>query len=173
MRIAEVWSWSHAVARPEPHHHLPEEVAFVLARVMDDSEVSDAEYRERSRVLLAPWRPGARQGRRSRAAQVREHLAANARRVRPLLKQIITLNLQSIGPHPVIDALGELASCYRDKCTYLFYEPTSPAGHAWNALLSASDRELAELRAARATKQLRVEGLTATAAVGVRAHAGR
>ena len=143
MRIAEVWSWSHAVARPEPHHHLPEEVAFVLARVMDDSEVSDAEYRERSRVLLAPWRPGARQARRTRAAQVREHLAANARRVRPLLKHIITLDLQSIGPHPVIEALGEIAICYRDDCTYLFYEPISPAGHAWNELLRAPDRELA------------------------------
>jgi hypothetical protein len=121
MRIAEIWSWAHAVARPEPRHHLPEEVAYALACVMDDAAVSNAEYRERSRVLLAPWRPGAR----------------------PLLKQIITVDLQSIGPHPVIDALGELASCYRDECTYLFYEPTSPAGHAWNALLSAPDRELA------------------------------
>ena len=52
---------------------------------MDDSEVSDAQYRERPRVLLAPWRPGARQARRTRAAQVREHLAANARRVRLLI----------------------------------------------------------------------------------------
>jgi hypothetical protein len=69
MRIAEIWNWAHAVARS-----------------MDDTEVSDAYYRERSRVLLAPWRPGARQARRSRAAQVREHLSANARRVRPLLK---------------------------------------------------------------------------------------
>jgi hypothetical protein len=143
MRIAEIWSWAHAVARPEPRHHLPEEVACVLACVMDDAEVSDAEYRERSRVLLAPWRPGARQARRSRAAQVREHLSANARRVRPLLKHIISLDLQSIGPHPVIDALHELDSCYRDDCTYLFYEPTSPAGHAWNELLRAPDRELA------------------------------
>ena len=91
MRIAEIWSWAHAVARPEPRQHLPEEVACELARVMDDTEVSDAEYRERSRILLAPWRAGARQARRSRAAQVREHLAANARRVRPLLKHIITL----------------------------------------------------------------------------------
>jgi|SRR5450631_1245954 len=54
MRIAEIWSWAHAVARPEPRHHLPEEAACALARVMDDTEVSDAEYRERSRVLLAP-----------------------------------------------------------------------------------------------------------------------
>src|SRR5580704_12062557 len=35
------------------------------------------------------------------------------------------------------------AICYRDDCTYLFYEPTSPAGHAWNELLRAPDRELA------------------------------
>jgi Domain of unknown function (DUF4158) len=143
MRIGEIWSWAHAVARPEPRHHLPEEVACALARVMDDSAISDAEYRERSRILLAPWRPGARQARRSRAAQVREHLSTNARRIRPLLKHVISLDLQSIGPHPVIDALHELGSCYRDDCTYLFYEPTSPAGHAWNELLRAPDRELA------------------------------
>jgi hypothetical protein len=73
MRIAEIWSWAHAVARPEPRHHLLEEVACALAYVMDNTDVSDADYRERSRVLLAPWRPGARQARRSRAAQVREH----------------------------------------------------------------------------------------------------
>ena len=143
MRIAEIWSWAHAVASPEPRHHLPEEVACELARVMDDSAVSDAEFRERSRALLPPWRPGSRLSRRSRAAQVRDQLAANARRVRPLLKQIISLQLQSIGPHPVIDALKDLASSYRDDCTYLFYEPTSPAGHAWNELLRAPDREQA------------------------------
>jgi hypothetical protein len=56
MRIAEIWSWAHAVACPEPRHHLPEEVACELARVMDDPAVSDAEYRERSRALLA-WSP--------------------------------------------------------------------------------------------------------------------
>lgn len=66
------------MARPEPRHYLPEEVATTLARVMDDLSVSDAEYRERSRSLLAPWRPGTHKARRSRATQVREHLAANA-----------------------------------------------------------------------------------------------
>lgn len=43
----------------------------------------------------------------------------------------------------MIDALRDLASSYRNDCTYLFYEPTSPAGHAWNELLRAPDRELA------------------------------
>jgi hypothetical protein len=68
MRIAEIWSWAHAVDRPDPHLHLPEEVAYALARVMDDAAISDAEFREQSRVLLAPWRAGGRQGRRSRAS---------------------------------------------------------------------------------------------------------
>jgi len=36
MRIAEIWSWAHAVAR-RASSHLPEEVACELARVMDDS----------------------------------------------------------------------------------------------------------------------------------------
>jgi TnpA family transposase len=43
----------------------------------------------------------------------------------------------------VITALKELASCYRDDCTYLFYEPLSPAGYAWNQLLGSPDREMA------------------------------
>jgi len=41
MRIAEIWSWAHAVARPNPRNHLPEEVATALARVMDDTVVSE------------------------------------------------------------------------------------------------------------------------------------
>jgi hypothetical protein len=51
--LTEIWSRAHAVARPEPRHHLPKEAACALARVIDDLEVSDADYRERSRVLLA------------------------------------------------------------------------------------------------------------------------
>jgi len=96
-----------------------------------------------ARGVLAPWRAGARQACSSRAAQVRERLAANGRRVRPLLKQVIALGLHSTDPNPVIDALRELAVCYRDDCLYLYDWATSPAGHAWNELIGASDREQA------------------------------
>ena len=105
MRIAEIWSWAHAVARPAPRHTMPEEVAAALARTMDDPVLTDAQFRDQSRVLLAPWRPGARPARSTRAAQVREHLAANVRRVRPLLKHLIALGLRS---RVVADRTGEL-----------------------------------------------------------------
>jgi TnpA family transposase len=143
MRIAEIWSWAHAVAHPEPRHNLPEELAVELARDMDDSALSDAQYRNKVRVVLAPWRPGSGRARRSRAAQVRGILAANARRIRPLLKHIVALGLQGMPGHPVVGALQELASCYRDNALCLWDSAASPAGHAWNELLGAPDRELA------------------------------
>jgi hypothetical protein len=56
MRIVEIWSWAHAVARPEPHQDLSEDVARELARLMDDPDVSDAINRRLStrltRILL-------------------------------------------------------------------------------------------------------------------------
>lgn len=143
MRVAEIWSWAHAIARPEPHRHLPEEAAVALARIMDDAAVSDAEYRERSRALLAPWRSGAQQVHLSRAAQVREHLTANARRVRPLLKQIVALGLQGEAASPVLEALRDLKESYRDNALCLWESASSPAGHAWNELLRAPDCERA------------------------------
>jgi len=51
MRIAEVWSWAHAVARPAPRHTMPEEVAAALARAMDDPVLTDAQFRDQARAL--------------------------------------------------------------------------------------------------------------------------
>lgn len=62
MRIAEIWSWALAVARPEPHQNLPEEVACALARMMDDPAVPTTENnpaRCSRRGGQGPARPGA------------------------------------------------------------------------------------------------------------------
>ena len=83
-------------------------IVIELASAMDDPALSDIEYRDRSRALLAPWKPEAGTPRMTGAAQVRERLSANARRVRPLLKKLVKLRLQGAprdpqSPAPVPD----------------------------------------------------------------------
>ena len=102
MRIAEIWTWAHALARPEPPGAVPDEAVRELAQAMDDPALSDAEFRANARTLLAPWARGAGRTRNTRAAQVRERLANDRRRIRPLLKSLIPLRLQGAPGDPVI-----------------------------------------------------------------------
>jgi TnpA family transposase len=143
MRIAEIWRWAQALARPEPHPTLPVDLAQQLARAMDDPQLSDQAFREWARSVLAPWKPGARSRRRTRAAQVRERLEADQRRIRPLLKILIPLRLQGASDNPVITALRELEQCYREQWFDLYDWARSPIGHAWNELIQSWDRHQA------------------------------
>jgi TnpA family transposase len=117
------------------------ELALSLASSMTDPTVSDAVFRAQCRQVLAPWRPEVRQRRRSRAEQVRLHLMGDIRRVRPVLKHLIEIGLQSQGLHEVLRALGELAYCYGQREYSLYWSATSPAGHAWDDLILAPNRE--------------------------------
>ncbi len=141
MRIAEIWSAAYGASHSEPRHDLPEELALSLASLMTDPTVSDAAFRAQCRQVLVPWRPEARRRRRSRAEQVRLRLIGDIRRVRPVLKYLIEIGLQSEGPHEVLQALGELAYCYGQREYCLYWSATSPAGHAWDDLILAPDRE--------------------------------
>lgn len=143
MRIGEIWRWAHALVRPVPRPRVPEDIVTELASAMDNAVLSDAEFRERSRDLLKPWKPGAGQQRFTRAAQVRERLAANARRIRPLLKGLVELGLEGVPGDPIIKALGELRECYREGWADLYDCATAPPGYGWNALIHSPDRELA------------------------------
>ena len=143
MRIADVWTWAQALARPESRAAVPEEVARDLASAVDDPALSDADYRARARALLAPWAPGARRSRQTRAAQVRERLANDRRRIRPLLKSLIPLDLEGMPGDPVIKALRELKDSYHNDLDTLFDEATAPVGHAWNGPIQSEDREYA------------------------------
>jgi len=143
MRIAEIWRWAQALARPEPQPTLPVELAQQLADAMDDPQLSDQAFRDWARSLLAPWKAGARSTRRTRAAQVRERLAADQRRIRPLLKMLIPLQLQGACENPVMAALRDLNECYREQYFDLYDWAKAPMGHAWNELIQASDRHQA------------------------------
>lgn len=143
MRISEIWTWAYAIERSEPCSVLPEQLARVLASSVNDSGISDEEFRAQARALLSPWPRAADVHRTTRAAQVRERLAKDRRRIRPLLKNVIALHLQTDPGHPVAAALRELECCYRESCLHLLDSATAPMGHAWNPLLQDADRQKA------------------------------
>jgi TnpA family transposase len=141
MRIAEIWTWAHALARKESQPVVLQDVTMELAKTMDDPTVSDAEFRTQARTLLAPLTSQAARLRTSRAAQVRERLANDRRRIRPLLKSMIDLGLQGASDSPVLAALRDLGECYREEWLSLYDSAVAPAGHAWNQLINSIDRE--------------------------------
>lgn len=142
MRIAEVWHAAYAASHPEPQPEVPEEIMLSVARAVNEPAVSDAEFRDQCRTLLAPSRPEVRGRRRSRAHQVRLYLAGNIRGATDP-QVLVEIGLQSQGPHEVIQALGELAYCYSQQEYYLHFAAISPAGKAWDELIGAEDWEAA------------------------------
>jgi len=113
MRIGEIWGWAHTLSRPGAPMQIPEEVMTELAYEMDNAAISDNESRPRARILLGPWKQASDKRPVTRAAKVRERLAANARHVRPLLKRLVVLGLEGAEGNSVIKALRELRDCYR------------------------------------------------------------
>jgi hypothetical protein len=76
MRINELWRNAQEHVKADPPPVLPDEVALELYRAVDDSAISDADFRAKSRLLLAPWGEAARRARTSRAARARRHHSA-------------------------------------------------------------------------------------------------
>jgi hypothetical protein len=81
---------------------------------MDDPGFSDQDFRMNARALLAPWAQSDRRTGGSRAGQDRERLANDRRRIRPLLKSLIPIQLEGAPGNPVIKALRELEDSYRN-----------------------------------------------------------
>src|ERR1019366_3444809 len=78
-----------------------------------------------------------------RAAQVRRRLTHDRRRIRPLLKSLISLRLEGASGYAVIAALRELEVSYREEWLDVYDSATSPVGYAWNTLIKDQDREAA------------------------------
>src|ERR1035438_6915330 len=106
MRIAAIWNWAHRIAATEVTPARVRgrcEILAELRRLVADTTLEDAVYRSRSAVLLLPMTPAAAP---SRAADVREVLSRNARRVRPVLQLLLKLKLDGDDDHPIRRALG-------------------------------------------------------------------
>jgi len=80
---------------------------------------------------------------RSLASEVRWWQSNDARRNRPLLKNILTLDLNGEEGHPVLAALALLRDAYDNKSTSLPANIAVEVASTWNDVLSSDDRKRA------------------------------
>ncbi len=143
MRISEIWRWAHAVTTPASTAQNAEQTLINLIAALDNAALSDSHYRAQSAEMLAPWRSAASRLRGARAQRVRERLARDSRRVRPLLKLVLQLHLHSEPCDLTIGALAWLRDAYDTHCLTLDDAVVAPDGRAWGTLLRCPDRDLA------------------------------
>ena len=94
MRIAQIWRWAYGVTDPSmPGGQGSDALLMELWKSAVDPTVSDTSFREQARTRLEAWVSTQPAATLSRAAQVRKALASDTRRVRRLLKQILSLHL--------------------------------------------------------------------------------
>lgn len=143
MRINELWRRAHAKIAPQPAPILPEGTASELFRCVDDPRLTDSEFRNRARLLLAPWGEELDRSKSSRARRVREQLVVDWRRQRALLKIVLGLGIQGDPGNEVMHALRTLEDCYREGWVDLHLGAISPGGRAWDDLLANPERDVA------------------------------
>ncbi len=144
MRIAQIWRWAYGVTEPSmPGGQGSDGLLMELWKNAADPTVSDASFREQARARLEVWASARPTATLSRAAQVRKALASDTRRVRRLLKQILSLQLDGPWRDPVLVALRELADSYEHDWLTLHPEATVSFARAWQPLVDDYDRERA------------------------------
>jgi hypothetical protein len=138
MRIAAIWNWAHRIAAAEVTPARVRRRGEILAelRRLGDTTLDDATYRSRSTVLLLP---SAQTATPSRAADVREVLSRNARRVRPVLELLLKLNLHGHDQHPIRRALDWIKYYHTEKDGWLFPEPPLEWTGRWRTLIDGQD----------------------------------
>jgi hypothetical protein len=116
MRIATIWRWAHAIAAEQLAPQRVRRRGEILAeirRLVDDSSLSDKAFRQVVTTLVSPVADATPS---TRAADVREVLCRNARRVRPLLELLAKLKLEAVSDHEPWHALD----WYGDKVDAFF-----------------------------------------------------
>jgi len=107
--------------------------------VLDDCDLSVDDVRERIRELL----PDPSVTSRSTAAQVRWELSDNARRTRPLLKQIFGLEFEEADDGLVIKHLGTLKEMYESTSISLLKNVDIKFAPKWGDVLVSKNRQQA------------------------------
>jgi Domain of unknown function (DUF4158) len=139
MRIAAIWNWAHRIAAAEvtpARVRRRDELLGELRRLVADTTLDDAAYRSRSAALLLP---SAQMAAPSRAADVREVLSRNARRIRPVLELLLKLNLDGHADHPIRRALEWIKHYYTEKVDWLSPEPPLEWTGRWRTLIDGKD----------------------------------
>jgi hypothetical protein len=141
MRIASIWNWAHRIAAEQvtpARVRRRGEILAQLRQLVQDASLDDAAYRSRSAALLLPTSDAAAP---SRAADVREVLSRNARRVRPLLELLIKLDLQGDAQHPIKIALEWIKFYHKEKIDWLYPEPPREWVGRWRTPIDGQDLE--------------------------------
>ena len=97
IRITSIWTWGHKVVadRLMPARvRKKSEILAELRRLVTDKTRTDEAFRAKANTLLLADQPSTL---RSRAADVREILSRNARRIRPILQLLTKLDLRGDG----------------------------------------------------------------------------
>jgi len=137
MRIVAIWTWGYKIAaeRITPQRvRRSGEVLVELRRLVTDSTLTDTAFRVEAIALLLPDPSSPAP---SRAADVREVLSRNARRIRPLLELLVKLDIRGVGPG--YEGLAWLKEAYKDRVDS-FWVPTAPPWmRRWKALVENFD----------------------------------
>ena len=144
IRIASIWTWGHTVATEKlaPNRaRKKSEILAELRRLVADKSLTNGSFRTKSSCRLLPDSANTY---RSRAADVREVLSRNARRVRPILQLLIKLDLSGDGAGGY--GLSWLKGIYKDGVETFFVDNAPTWARRWKTLIEQPDT-LGSLRA--------------------------
>jgi TnpA family transposase len=139
IRITAIWTWGHRIVAEKLNParvRRKSEILAALRRLVADQRVSDEAFRAQASSLLLPDQSDAP---RSRAADVREVLSRNARRIRPILQLLVKLNL--LGDGVGGDGLSWLDGFYHDGVDTFFVDKAPAWARRWKVLIEESDTQ--------------------------------
>jgi hypothetical protein len=131
IRICAIWTWGYKIAadRVTPQRlHKRGEVLAELRRMVADENLNDTAFRKKASAILLPDDADSPP---SRAADVREVLTRNARRIRPVLEALVKLDLRGDGPGR--EGLEWLKDTYKDGVDQFVMDKARPGRAAGTA----------------------------------------
>jgi hypothetical protein len=139
IRITSIWTWGHKVVaeRLMPARvRKKSEILAELRRLVTDEKLTDEAFRVKANTLLLADPPSTLRG---RAADVREVLSRNARRVRPILQLLTKLSLNRDGAGG--NGLSWLDGIYHDGVATFFVDKAPAWARRWKTLIEESDTQ--------------------------------
>ena len=139
IRITAIWTWGHTVVTEKllpARMRKKSEILAELRRLVADTTITDGVFRAKANTLLLPDQSSAQ---RSRAADVREVLSRNARRIRPIIQLLVKLDL--LGDGAGGNGLSYLTGIYKDGVDTFFIDKAPAWARRWRVLIEASDTQ--------------------------------
>jgi hypothetical protein len=113
------------------------ELLAKIKRDAFDTALSDKAFRANVRELLDPEalvHPS------NKSAAIREHLAGQSRRIRPILANLASLNIEGRGDEGSVRTLARLARMYSARVTRLPERHDCEYGKVWQSIVDGEDR---------------------------------